>query len=325
MICGIYLIRNKLNGKCYIGQAHDIEKRWVYYLRSEFTKSCLGIAGAELLRKAIKKHGIINFDFSVLEELPEDDQSKMNSREQFWVSKFHAFVEDGGYNLTLGGGQNGSFSKESRKKMSNSHIGLSHTSGMKGRKHSETTKQKLSENNKGKHSISHGPKTKEQKQRQSEAWTPEMRSAAAERARNQPKTTGWHHSDEIKQKMSDAKKGKPATNKGIPRSGKQKLNDHIIALKRHLSKGKPCLRFTDTKGNVQYFVSEYEAATQLTGKFAPATLIMRMIDNPAYIPAKRSSLGWITLQGCKFETCSQSELLEHREELKLIPQNKSPI
>jgi group I intron endonuclease len=317
MICGIYLIRNKLNGKCYVGQAHNIEKRWVYYLRSESTKSRLGLAGAELLRKAIKKHGVINFDFSILEELPEDDQFKMNSREQFWVSKFHAFVEDGGYNLTLGGGQNGTFSKESRKRMSNSHIGLSHTSGMKGRKHSETTKQKISENNKGKHSISRGSKTKEQKQRQSEAWTSEMRQAAAERARTQSKTTGWHHSDETKQKMSNAKKGKPATNKGIPRTKSQKELDRIIKLKTYLKKKRYCIKCTHRESSkIRYFVSANEAAIQLTGLAGAMTTVQKIINDPNWVSPKPRSKAWQLLRYWKIEYCSQFELLEHREELK---------
>jgi hypothetical protein len=149
-----------------------------------------------------------------------------------------------------------------------------------------------------------------------DGWTEEARRLAAERARNQPKTTGWHHSEEAKRKMSATKKGKPATNKGVPRTETQKLNDRIIALKRHLAKGKPCLKFTDTRGNIRYFVSGFEAATQLTGEFAPAALIVKMKDNPTYIPIKRLSLGWKILQGCLFETCSQSELLEYRLDLR---------
>ena len=31
---GIYLIRNKINGKVYIGQSTDIHRRWMEHLRS---------------------------------------------------------------------------------------------------------------------------------------------------------------------------------------------------------------------------------------------------------------------------------------------------
>ena len=316
MSCGIYLIRNKLNGKCYVGQAHDIGKRWMYYQRAEVTKSRMGLAGAELLRKAIRKHGIINFEFSILEEVPEDNQLLIDSSEQFWISEFHAFVEDVGYNLTIGGGQNGTFSNVSKKKMSISHVGLSHPSGMKGQKHSDEARRKISEANKGKHSNLRGPMSEEQKQKIRNGWIEDAKKAAAERAKTQPKSTGWHHSDTAKQKMSEAKKGKPAANKDLPRTEAQKINDRIIALKRHLAKGKPCLRFTDTQGDIKYFVSEFEASIQLTGEFGPATLIVRMTDNPVYIPTKKSSLGWRTIQGCRFDTCSQAELLEHRPEFK---------
>jgi phage I-like protein len=187
---------------------------------------------------------------------------------------------------------------------------------MSGKTHSKETRQKLSEANKGKHSKPRGPMLEEQKQKIRNGWTNKARQAAAERARNQDHPKGWCPSEETRQKMSAAKKGKPAHNKNVPRTDAQKLKDRIVALKRHLAKGKPCLKFTDTQGKVRYFVSEFESAMQLTGQFAPATLIVRMIDKPAYIPVKKSSLGWRILEGCKFENCNQSELLEHRPELK---------
>lgn len=33
MTCGIYKIENKINGKLYIGQSVNIEKRWCDYYR----------------------------------------------------------------------------------------------------------------------------------------------------------------------------------------------------------------------------------------------------------------------------------------------------
>ena len=32
--CGIYLIRNKINNKIYIGQSNNIHRRWLEHLRS---------------------------------------------------------------------------------------------------------------------------------------------------------------------------------------------------------------------------------------------------------------------------------------------------
>ena len=54
-------------------------------------------------------------------------------------------------------------SLETRKKLSISHIGKPGTIGMKGKHHSEETKKKQSENNKGKHNKPKPPFTKEHK------------------------------------------------------------------------------------------------------------------------------------------------------------------
>jgi group I intron endonuclease len=320
MACGIYLIRNKTNGKYYVGQARNIRKRWMYYQRSETTKSRPGIAGAGLLRKAIKKYGITNFEFSVLEELPRNDPIQMNLQEQFWVSKFHAFVEDGGYNLTVGGGQNGKFSTTSRNKMSKSHIGLSHTSGMKGRKHSVDAKLKMSENNKGKHSTPRGPMSEEHRQKIRNGWSQKSRLAAAERAKNNPTPSGWHHTDESKQKMSESKKGRPATNLGVPRTDEMKARDRIIALKRYLNRGQPCIKCSHLNSHneveIHYFVSTNEVAIRLTGLTGAMTTVQHILDNPNWVSPKPKNKAWQTLKDWKIEYCPQSEFLEHHPELK---------
>jgi group I intron endonuclease len=261
-----------------------------------------------------------NFTFEILEEVHTDF---LNTREKYLISYFDSNNPKKGYNLTPGGQDGHAGIKRSSETCLKISIALKgkprlsmrgKSSGSSGKRWTAISRKKLSESLKG-HSYHGIPRTEESKKKQSDSWTPEMRQAASKRARNQQKVTGWHHSEEVKQKMSIAKKGKPAHNKDVSRTEDQKINDRIVALKRHLAKGKPCLKFADIQGNIRYFVSEFEAATQLTGKFAPATLIMRMINNPTYIPVKRSSLGWEILQDCKFENCPQSELLDHRPEL----------
>lgn len=88
---GIYLITNKVNGKKYVGQSIDIEKRWKDHIRdskkSEYT-----------IHKAIRKYGVENFEFSVLEECPVD---KLDEREIYWISELDTY--NNGYNMTLGG------------------------------------------------------------------------------------------------------------------------------------------------------------------------------------------------------------------------------
>ena len=102
MSMGIYKIKNLFNGKVYIGQSVDIEKRW-------------GVHKTELknnyhcnvhLQNAWNKYGEGNFEFSIVEEC---DADQLNQREIYWISKFNSY--ENGYNLTCGGGNTESFSK----------------------------------------------------------------------------------------------------------------------------------------------------------------------------------------------------------------------
>jgi group I intron endonuclease len=189
-------------------------------------------------------------------------------------------------------------------------------SGMAGKIQSEDARRKISESNKGKHSAPRGSMPEEQKQRIRESWTDKARIAASERAKNQKKTTGWHHSEEAKQKMSLAKKGKPATNRGIARTQAQKENDRIVKLKAYLKRGRPCIKCThcDTDKS-QYFVSTNEVAIRLVGITGAMTTVQHLLDNPEWVSPKPKSRVWKFLKDYRFEYCSQNELLMNRPEL----------
>ena len=88
---GIYLITNKVNGKKYVGQSIDIEGRWKSHITAS-KKSELHIY------RAMRKYGIDNFDFSILEECSVD---KLNEREIYWISELDTY--NNGYNMTIGG------------------------------------------------------------------------------------------------------------------------------------------------------------------------------------------------------------------------------
>lgn len=90
---GIYKITNKLNGKSYIGQSNNIERR----IKEHQTK---GASSRIPLDIAIQKYGKDNFIYEVIEEvLPE----QLNERESFWI-KYYNTVETG-YNCSEGGDQ----------------------------------------------------------------------------------------------------------------------------------------------------------------------------------------------------------------------------
>lgn len=94
MKSGIYQIRNKVNGKVYVGQAQNIDVRWNSH-RNELLR---GVHKNKHLQSAFNKYGPDSFEWSVLERCAISD---LNEREMFWIGEKDAYRK--GYNLTLGG------------------------------------------------------------------------------------------------------------------------------------------------------------------------------------------------------------------------------
>jgi group I intron endonuclease len=102
---GIYKITNKINGKAYIGQSINIEKRW-----KEHKKRYKNVNTRSYdypLYKAFRKYGIDNFTFEIIEKCKE---KKLNEKEIFWIEHYNTFFK--GYNQTLGGDHGKSVPKE---------------------------------------------------------------------------------------------------------------------------------------------------------------------------------------------------------------------
>ena len=70
---GIYKITNQVNGKVYIGQSVKIKSRWAQHKREVNSGN-----SNTLLYNAMRKHGIENFTFEVIEEC---SQKQLNERE----------------------------------------------------------------------------------------------------------------------------------------------------------------------------------------------------------------------------------------------------
>lgn len=96
---GIYKITNKINGKCYIGKSIDIKDRWMRHRSRAFQES--DNAYDSYFYRAIRKYGLVNFIFEVLEEC---EVSQLDEREKYYIGIYDSYFKNNkGYNMTRGG------------------------------------------------------------------------------------------------------------------------------------------------------------------------------------------------------------------------------
>ena len=94
--CGVYQISNIIDGKVYIGHSEDIISRWGRHRMGK---------GSLLLGNAIKKYGLSNFKFEILEEISgvgktkEELKIKLYQREQHYLDLKQSYVKGIGYNI----------------------------------------------------------------------------------------------------------------------------------------------------------------------------------------------------------------------------------
>ena len=143
----IYCIRNKINGKQYIGRTNDFHRRYIEHFGKK--DSCT------ILRKAFNKYGKENFEmFPIISFLASNQKlldELLNMLEKYYIQKFNTYKN--GYNATLGGEGNSGWviSEETRKKRSNSLKGKTFSEERKtkcriarlGKPHTEETKKAI--------------------------------------------------------------------------------------------------------------------------------------------------------------------------------------
>lgn len=143
---GVYCIRNKANGKVYVGSAALSLKMRLYEHRR-----CLvaGKSHNKYLQKSWDKYGADAFEFLILERCPV---SECVGREQYWMDQYRATERDFGYNLSPVAGSQLGFrhTEETKAKVSAANKARSqesrerHAALLRGRKDSEETKAKKS-------------------------------------------------------------------------------------------------------------------------------------------------------------------------------------
>lgn len=124
----IYSITNLINNKKYIGQTiQKNTQRW-----AEHQSSCRSNS-IYIIHCAIRKYGVENFQFEIIDE-SASDIDELNDLEEFYISYYDTFKGQG-YNCTSGG-DNALHTKETIEKIRQSKL---------GKKHTEESKRKISE------------------------------------------------------------------------------------------------------------------------------------------------------------------------------------
>ena len=190
IVSGIYVIRNTVNGKIYVGSSRRIVTRW-----REHKHALKHGKHTPILQRSWNKHGEIAFSFEILEEVTEINN--LCVREQFWIDKLEAANETRGFNIfpIAGGGARGyKYSAEAREKMKEKRHSpetcAKMSASQKGKKHSEETRAKLS--------VSRRKRT----------------TSDATRAKMSASWKGRKVSPETRVKMSVAQKGKKLSEEG---------------------------------------------------------------------------------------------------------------
>lgn len=136
------------NNKIYIGQTVNVRKRLLYYNTPNFKQQ------TKLWRSCVKYNWKPSDTFTVIEEcLCGTNKENLNAREMYWIAYYNSFKK--GLNCNEGGSGNVGHvpTEETRKKMSQSQLGVKHTEERnrkkseytKGRKHTEEAKKKMSD------------------------------------------------------------------------------------------------------------------------------------------------------------------------------------
>ena len=93
---GIYLIKNTVNGKVYVGKTLNFRKRFSKYNYAINHKKVKMINQRFL--NSIVKYGVGKFEFSIIEKCKVDD---LSDRELYWMLHYNSTDPEFGYNLRL--------------------------------------------------------------------------------------------------------------------------------------------------------------------------------------------------------------------------------
>lgn len=224
MVCGIYKIENLVNGKVYIGQTVNSEKREIKH-KTELKNN---VHHNLHLQRSYNKFGAESFKFIIIEICEE---SKLDEREIYWLNFYGGINSDRNYNI--GEIKGGRISQEVKDKISLKN---------KGQKRTEETKRKMRKPKSEEHrahmgKVRIGTKLDEDTKRKiSESkiggvpWNKGRTCTLEENLKNSESHKGQVMSEETKAKISNSLKGKKPWNTGkhLPEEMKQKIKNSCM-------------------------------------------------------------------------------------------------
>lgn len=235
----IYITKNLINSKLYLGQK-AISKKWKTYYGS-----------GNLIKRAIKKYGKENFIRYIINFACSEEE--LNYLEFVYTKIFDCVRDDNWYNLIYGGG----------------------FSGIRGVPFSEEHKMKLSEAKKGKNNPNYGKQyTKEERKLLRDKLSGENNPMFGKKGELSP-CFGKKHSEETKKKMSDAAIGNKNHNYGISWSDEHRYKYKKYILENGAMGAKETYCY-DLDGNfIKSYINATEAAKDINGNHSNISKICR--------------------------------------------------
>ena len=238
MVC-IYGIKNKVNGKIYIGSTRNFHDRQLVHQRTLLAGKHINI----LLQRSYMVHGENSFDYVIIETLdPNISQVDLHSREDYYIDLYRSKHRDFGYNIANACGGDmytnhpdcdklkrdsaerlqawrDALSDEEKLALADSRRGSGNS--MYGKTHSDAVKQFLSDINSGRNH------TNETIHKMKASFTPERRESISNFAKTRTSDRnpfyGKQHTSETKDKI---RKGQEKY-KDLHRGGKSFTIDDI--------------------------------------------------------------------------------------------------